>query len=192
MRRHHPAVGADAEPTGPAALALAREAVERYVRTGLVAEAPPGLPSELREPRAVFVTLRIRGVLRGCIGTLAPGQADAAGEIVSCAIAAAARDPRFPAVRPDELAELEYEVDLVGTLELVGDVEDLDPATYGVVVEGFAGRRGVLLPAIDGVTDAIHQVRIARGKAGLSPAASVSLSRFRVRRFRETAAPETG
>jgi MEMO1 family protein len=181
-----------ADPTGPAALVLAREAVERYVRTGLVAHAPPDLPPELRVPCPVFVTLHHQGVLRGCVGTLAGTRGDAAGEIVGCAIAAASRDPRFPPVRPDELGGLAYKVDLLGPLERAGDLQDLDPRTYGVVVEGAGGERGVLLPAIDGIVDAAHQVRIAREKAGLSPAAPVTLYRFRVRRFRGTPGPEAG
>jgi MEMO1 family protein len=181
-----------ADPVGPAALALAREAVERYVRTGLVAHVPPDLPPALRAPCPVFVTLHLRGILRGCIGTLAAGRGDAAGEIVGCAIAAASRDPRFPPVRPDELIGLVYEVDLLGPLERVDSVMDLDPATYGVVVEGPVGERGVLLPAIAGVVDAAHQVRIAREKAGLPPTAPLTLYRFRVRRFRDTPSPEAG
>jgi AmmeMemoRadiSam system protein A len=172
------------EDVGHAALALAREAVERFVRTGTVADPPPGLPPVLGEPGGVFVTLRFDGQLRGCIGILPPTREEAALGIVSCAIAAAARDPRFRPVRPEELASLEYEVDLLEALEPAAGIEDLDPRIYGVVVESD-GRRGVLLPDLDGVDEAAHQVRIARAKAGLPRDAPVTLSRFRVRRFRE-------
>jgi AmmeMemoRadiSam system protein A len=180
-------VDGDPEAVGRAALALAREAVERFVRSGTVADPPPGLPPALGEPRAVFVTLRVAGTLRGCIGVLAPTREAAAREIVSCAIGAATGDPRFRPVRPDELAWLEYEVHLLGALEPAGGLGDLDPRVYGVVVESD-GRRGVLLPDLDGVVEAAHQVRIARAKAGVPHDAVLTLQRFRVWRFREAGA----
>jgi AmmeMemoRadiSam system protein A len=177
-------VDGEGEAVGRAVLVLAREAVERFVRSGTVGDPPPGLPRALGEPRAVFVTLRQAGRLRGCIGVLAPTRDAMAPEIVSCAIAAAARDPRFRPVRSDELASLDYEVDLLDPLEPAGGLADLDPRIYGVVVES-EGRRGVLLPGLDGVDDAAEQVRIARTKAGLPPGAALTLQRFRVRRFRD-------
>lgn len=177
-------MGESLDATGRAALALARDAVERYVRTALVAEPPAGLPRDLRQPAGVFVTLRTRGRLRGCVGTLAPARADIAREIVACAIAAAATDPRFPPVRPHELPHLAYEVDVVDPLEAVSSLADLDPRTYGVLVEA-GGRRGVLLPDLDGVDTAERQVEIARAKAGLPAGSAVQLYRFQVRRFRE-------
>ncbi len=177
-------MGATLDPTGRAALALAREAVERYVRRGLVTDPPAGLPPELRQPSGVFVTLRTGGRLRGCIGTLATTRVDIAHEIVACAIAAATADPRFPSVGPAELTALEYEVDIVEPIEAVNGLTDLLPRLYGVVVEG-EGQRGVLLPDLTGVETAIQQVDIARSKAGLAAGAAVQLYRFRVRRFRE-------
>jgi AmmeMemoRadiSam system protein A len=177
-------VDATLDAAGRAALALAREAAERYVRRGVVADPPPGLPPEFRQPSGVFVTLRTEGRLRGCVGTLAPTRVDIAHEIVACAIAAATADPRFPSVGSAELGELEYEVDIVEPIEAVKDLTDLHPRVYGVVVEG-EGQRGVLLPDLAGVETAAQQVDIARSKAGLGTGASVEIYRFRVRRFRE-------
>ena len=54
------------------------------------------------------------------------------------------RDPRFPPVTADEVAALTCSVDVLGHSESC-TVADLDPQTYGVIVEaGF--RRGVLCP----------------------------------------------
>jgi AmmeMemoRadiSam system protein A len=185
-------VGESLDAHARLALALARDAVERYVRSGLVAGRPHDLPEALGRPSGVFVTLRVRGRLRGCVGTLAPARPDAAREIVACAIAAASTEPRFPPVRPDELAELRYEVDVVGILEDVADPGDLDPKIFGVLVEA-EGRRGVLLPDLDGVETVERQLEIARAKAGLPAGAAVRLYRFRVRRFVEShGIPEAG
>lgn len=169
-----------------AALALARDAVERWVRTGILAEPPPDLSPGLREKNPAFVSLRVGPRLRGCIGTLVPTRVSLAHEIIACAVSAATRDPRFPPVRPDELPHLAYEVDVVGPLEIVRGIADLDPKTYGVVAES-GGRRGVLLPDLEGVDTAEQQVAIARDKAGLPADAPLTLYRFEVRRYAEPA-----
>ncbi len=174
------------ENMGSEILSLARRAVEQYVRTGEVPPAPPQPPGGLSDPDAVFVTLRVGKSLRGCIGTLAATKPTLAEEIIANAIAAAVNDPRFPSVTPDELPLLSYEVDIVGLLARVAGEDELDPERYGVVVES-GGRRGVLLPAIEGVTSTEQQVAIARLKAGIAPDEPVTLYRFTVLRFREEA-----
>jgi AmmeMemoRadiSam system protein A len=172
------------DAVGSQALWLARRAVERYVeRQALLAPPLDPLPL-LKGPGAAFVTLRMAGALRGCIGTLGPTRPTLAHEIIANAVAAASTDPRFPPVSPGELARLAYEVNILGELEAVKAQDDLDPDRYGVVVE-TGGRRGVLLPAIEGVTSAHAQVAIARAKALIRPEEPVTLSRFTVTRFRE-------
>jgi AmmeMemoRadiSam system protein A len=165
-------------------LRLARQAVERYVQAGEVLASPNELPSEMAAPGAAFVTLRIGRQLRGCIGSLAPTRATLAEEIISNAIAAAISDPRFAPVKPVELTALNYEVDILSPLEPVGDEAWLDPERYGVVVEA-RGRKGVLLPALEGVTTVAQQVTIAREKAGIAPGEPIRIARFTVTRFRE-------
>ena len=48
------------------------------------------------------------GVLRGCIGTIAPACRNIAEEIIQNAVSAGIHDPRFPSVRREELSFLEY------------------------------------------------------------------------------------
>lgn len=163
---------------------LARFAVEPYIRTGTIIAPPSDLPLEMVVRGAAFVTLRIRRDLRGCIGTLSPTKATLAEEIIANAILAATRDPRFPPVRPHELPRLNYEVDILSPLEAISGEAELDHERYGVVVEA-GERRGVLLPAIEGVTTTAKQVAIAREKARISPSEEIRLSRFTVTRFRE-------
>ena len=63
---------------------------------------------------------------------------------------------------------------------------DLDPSTFGVIVEDESGsRRGLLLPDIPGIEDAKQQVEIAVRKAGIDEDEPIKLYRFRVERFRE-------
>lgn len=166
------------------ALRLARQAVEHYVRQRDMLTPPSDSPSPLTDPGAAFVTLRVGKTLRGCIGTLAPTKPTLAHEIIANAVAAASSDPRFPPVVAGELAALLYEVDIVGALEPIAGEGGLNPDQWGVVVEA-TGRRGVLLPAIEGVTSAAQQVAIAKAKAQIDPNQAVKLYRFAVTRFRE-------
>jgi AmmeMemoRadiSam system protein A len=122
------------------------------------------------------------GSLRGCIGTVFPQKPDLAREIVANAESAALRDPRFPAVRPDELDGLEITVDVMGAPERIPSKEDLDPSRYGVIVrKGF--RSGLLLPALDGVDTVEEQLSIALRKAGIEPDEDYAIERFESRRY---------
>ena len=159
---------------------LARLCVESFVKNGRPARLPDDLPRELTGRRAaVFVTLHKGGRLRGCIGTINPARASVAEEILHNAVSACSQDPRFPPVRADELPELEYSVDVLGATEDITSPEELDVKRYGVIVT-CNGRRGLLLPDLDGVDTPEEQIDIARQKAGISPRESVKLQRFEV------------
>jgi AmmeMemoRadiSam system protein A len=166
--------------------ALARTAVETFIRSGNVPELG-GTQGELLSARApCFVSLKtLDGELRGCIGTIEPAKETLADEIVANAISAAINDPRFDPVSEDELANLRYSVDVLLPAEETV-LEELDPAVFGVIVEDENGsRRGLLLPDIPGVESVEHQVEIAARKAGIPHGTPVKLWRFRVERFPE-------
>jgi AmmeMemoRadiSam system protein A len=169
--------------------ALARNAVEAYVLGGRVVEPPPFPESSpLSRPSACFVCIKTRArELRGCIGTVEPERGTLAEEVVSNAVKAATRDPRFPPVAGDELPALLYSVDVLGSLE-PARFEDLDPSTFGVVVTDQSGsRRGLLLPDLASIDTADQQVGVAARKAGIKPGEPLRLYRFRTRRFSESA-----
>jgi AmmeMemoRadiSam system protein A len=164
---------------------LARLAVEKFVTEEAHMPAPEEPQGVLAERAGVFVTIRARdGKLRGCIGTIGPTQENVAQEIIQNAISAATRDPRFPPVSPEELADLTYGVDVLSEPEEVGGMGDLDPSRYGVIVETLDGRhRGLLLPRIEGIDTAEQQWQLVHAKAGIKPGTPVRIKRFTVRRF---------
>jgi MEMO1 family protein len=166
--------------------ALARQAVETYIRHGDIFDARRGARGLLGAPAPCFVSLKtLDGDLRGCIGTIEPARDTLAQEIVANAISAATNDPRFEPVRVEELSNLRYSVDVLFPPEETV-MEDLDPAVFGVIVEDESGaRRGLLLPDIPGIMDAKQQVEIAARKGGIAPNDPIKLWRFRVERFRE-------
>ncbi len=144
------------------------EVIENYILNGKVIEPYDKLPKELFERKAgVFVSLhKLDKSLRGCIGTFLPTQPNLALEIRENAIAAATRDPRFNPVRPEELEEIVVSVDILHEPEPIKSMEELDPKKYGIIVIS-GGRRGLLLPDIEGVNDVEEQIRIACWKAGI-------------------------
>ena len=163
---------------------LAWRSVEAYVQRRQVIGVPEGLPGELMNSRAgAFVSIHKQGRLRGCIGTIQPVRGSLAEEIIHNAVSAAADDPRFPPIRPDELKLLEISVDVLGEPEDIASEDALDVKRYGVIVSR-GSRRGLLLPDLDGVDTVQRQVEIARQKAGIGPDEEVRLQRFRVVRHR--------
>ena len=86
----------------------------------------------------------------------------------------------------EELANLRYSVDVLSETE-PAEIEDLDPAIYGVIVEDESGsRRGLLLPALEGIDTVEKQVEIAARKAGIAPGTPLRLMRFKVSRYSES------
>jgi len=174
-------------PFGADLPALARLTIETFITTGTVI-TPPDNPSELLDARAAcFVTIKTKtGDLRGCIGTIDPAKDTLAEELITNAIKSATRDPRFPPVRPDELPNLKYSVDVLSASE-PAQPQDLDPNQYGVIVEAEDGmKRGLLLPHLQGVDTVAKQIEIASRKAEISPGTTVKLFRFRADRYSES------
>lgn len=164
---------------------LAINTVEAYTLERKIPQLTDELPPQLTEKRAgVFVSLHKNGELRGCIGTISAATENIANEIIQNGISACSRDPRFSPVQPEELPELEYSVDVLGDAEDITSPEQLDPKRYGVIVTGPGGRRGLLLPDLEGVDTIEQQISIARRKAGISPSEKISLQRFEVIRHK--------
>lgn len=91
-------------------LRLAREAMTLRVQgKNLPRLDLASVPERLREEGASFITLTIRGELRGCIGALEPHE-PLAEDVRVHAVAAALEDPRFAPVSERELSAIQIEV----------------------------------------------------------------------------------
>lgn len=163
---------------------LAKKTVEEYIKTGKVSSVPEQIPENMTKKAGVFVSLKKKGKLRGCIGTFLPATENIYMEIIRNAIAAATQDPRFPPVDISELNELEYSVDILSPPEPVKNLDELDPKKYGIiVVKGW--QRGLLLPDIEGVNTVDEQLTIAKLKAGIEPHdPDCEIYKFTVQRYR--------
>ena len=159
---------------------LARLSFETFVKTHKPAELPKDLPAEMLNRRAgTFVSLHKNGDLRGCIGTILPTTNSIAEEILQNAISACSKDPRFSPVDVEEIEDIEISVDVLTEPERIFDIKYLDEKKYGVIVEN-SGRRGLLLPDLEGVNSVQEQIAIAKKKAGIPANESVALWRFEV------------
>ena len=109
---------------------------------------PLTLESELPDSSGAFVTIKRRGELRGCLGTLRCSRG-LAREVARCAADAASEDPRFPPVSPDEIPELSIEVSVLGPLEVIDprDSSAIVIGRHGLVAEQDSSR-GLLLPQV--------------------------------------------
>jgi len=163
---------------------VAREAIAARL-AGREPQPPASATGELARRAPVFVTLKIAGELRGCMGELVARHEDLVAETVDRAVVAALGDPRFPPLTVDELSRCTIDVTILDPLEPIDSPERLDPARYGVEVSDSLGRRGVLLPGIEGIETVAQQIDIARRKAGIPENAEFALRRFLATRIDE-------
>ena len=127
-----------------ALLDLARQSVTEAVSHGrILANIPCG--GIFSQQHGVFVTLHVGKRLRGCIGMVEPKE-PLGDSIVRCAAGAALQDSRFPAVRPDELSDLQIEISLLSP-PLPIRPEEIEIGRHGLLIS--RGRqRGLLLPQV--------------------------------------------
>lgn len=151
-----------------------RQALLRIARQAVLAEvlgrdAPPLDEAVCAGRAGAFVTLRRDGELRGCLGHLEPDQA-LAPLVARLACAAATTDPRFLPVGAAELPHLSIEISVLGPIEPVQDLLEIEVGRHGLVAE-LGRRRGLLLPQVATEWRWDRDTFVAQTciKAGLSP-----------------------
>jgi AmmeMemoRadiSam system protein B/AmmeMemoRadiSam system protein A len=124
----------------------------------------------LRQPAAVFVTLKDHGQLRGCIG--GTEARFPLGEAVQYfASAAAFDDPRFRPLIKEELPRAHIEISILSPLKRIHSAIEIVPGIHGVAVRRD-GRSGLFLPQVwmeTGWTKEVFLDQLCSQKAGLPP-----------------------
>lgn len=100
----------------------------------------------MKEPMATFVTLKIGGQLRGCIGTLTPEGA-LYRSVHDNAINAALRDFRFRPVTASELPRIEVDISVLSPMVPIGSIDEFRVGEHGIVIEK-GRKRAVYLPEV--------------------------------------------
>ncbi len=104
------------------------------------------LTDKLKTPMATFVTLKIHGMLRGCIGSLAP-VAPLYQSVHDNAVNAALKDHRFRPVGENELPKLDVHISVLSPIESISGIEEFKLGEHGIILEKGFGR-AVYLPEV--------------------------------------------
>lgn len=110
------------------------------------AQLPPPISKTLEEKLGAFVTLKIDGNLRGCIGNVV-GNAPLHKTIANMAQSAAFEDPRFPPLSLDEFERIETEISVLSPLEPCPDSERIEVGRHGLLIRKGPSS-GLLLPQV--------------------------------------------
>lgn len=168
-------------------LAAARTAIAYGVKHG----RPPqvrlgtGLPPPLTAMRASFVTLKIEGQLRGCMGSV-DAHRPLLLDVAANAWKAGFGDPRFGPVTAEELVRAELGIAVLSTPRPIRFADEADlarrlrPDMDGLVLQEDS-RRALFLPAVwESIPRAERFVSLLKRKAGLQPGSrSDTLQAFR-------------
>ena len=138
------------------------------------------ITAKMKVPTATFVTLKMGGMLRGCIGSLEP--VDSMYESVhENAINASLRDHRFRPVTPLELPKLEIHISLLSPIVPIQSVDDFHIGEHGIIIEKGM-YRAVYLPevAVEQGWTKEETLDSLSEKAGMNAGAWKSGARFKV------------
>ena len=175
---------------GEILLRVARAAIAR--RFGLILECGDD-ETFLSEPGATFVTLKLGGQLRGCIGSL-QAHRPLREDVAENAHAAAFRDPRFPPLSAAEYNQTMVEVSLLSPLTPLPVQDEADAlARLRPGVDGIAlhcgQHRGTFLPQVwESLPQPESFLSELKRKAGLAAdfwSAEVRLFRYEVYKWAE-------
>ena len=168
--------------SGPATLArhdqrellrIAKQSLIEGVQHGCQSNIDPNSFSEsLQKNVATFVTLHIKGNLRGCTGSIAANRS-IAEDVAASAFTAGFKDPRFEPLTEMELGQLDISISALSPFETMSFVDQADvlrqmkPHAHGYLLK-FADKRGLLLPSVwKSISDKAEFLKQLKHKAGL-------------------------
>ena len=153
-----------------------QQKVLRWVRATIEAAVRGEPPAEIPEAErtgglcalhGVFVTLKKRGELRGCIGKM-DFDRPLVVNALEAAVASALEDPRFPPVDRSELGEITLEISILNHPEDIPSPEMFDATRHGIIVQK-GWRHALFLPKVaqEQGWDATRTLEMVCWKAGL-------------------------
>ena len=107
---------------------------------------PEALPPIFKKNMGAFVTLKINGNLRGCIGRFT--SPDPLYQVVSqMAIASAFEDTRFTPLTKAEFEKTEIEISVLGPLRKISNINEIILGKHGIYIKkGYIS--GTMLPQV--------------------------------------------
>ncbi len=126
------------------------------------------IPEALKRNLGAFVTLKIDGRLRGCIGRFI--SSDPLFEVVRVsALSSAFEDTRFSPLTKEEYEKVEMEITVLGPLQRINDINEIILGKHGIYIKKDF-RSGTMLPQVaieNGWTVEQFLGYTSRDKAGL-------------------------
>ncbi len=177
-------------------LNIARGTIEYGVDNNY--ETPEYLESLLNfdkeTPVATFVTLEIKGKLRGCIGSLVAHR-DILQDVAFNAYSAAFCDPRFPKLTKEELENLEISISILTTpqpLKFNGEedlLKKIQPNIDGLIlIDGK--KQGTFLPSVweslPNKKDFLDQLKVKSGLTENYWSNNIKIQRYHTVKFDES------
>jgi AmmeMemoRadiSam system protein B/AmmeMemoRadiSam system protein A len=126
-------------------LELAREVIAAQIEERKPTLSPPE-SKLLGEKRGAFVTIKISGMLRGCIGLIRAAK-PLYETVAEMALAAAFDDPRFMPLTQKELSQIEVEISALSPLIRVDDLNEIKVGRDGLMIR-LDMHSGLLLPQV--------------------------------------------
>lgn len=149
-------------------------AVKYSILSGINGEefVPHHIPPVLTQYGASFVTLKLNGQLRGCIGSVYPTK-PLILDLIDNAKNAAFQDPRFEPLSQQELSNLEVSVSILSSIQRINFKDERDLLSkiypYGIIL-AERNRRAVYLPVVwEQLPDKQVFLNSLKEKAGLPP-----------------------
>lgn len=128
---------------------IAKSTIESYTRAKEISDVKEQ-DSRLLSAEGAFVTIRKYGRLRGCIGNVI-GTGPLYLTVRNMAVAAAAKDPRFPPLKEEELADIDVEVSVLSVPWQIKNIDEFELGKHGVIVSR-GDHSGLFLPQVAGET----------------------------------------
>jgi len=126
------------------------------------------IPESLKKPMGAFVTLKINGALRGCIGRFISAE-PLYTVVQESALSSAFEDPRFSRLTKEEYKNTDIEITVLGPLKKINNINEIILGKHGIYIKkGLYS--GTMLPQVateNGWTVEEFLGFTSRDKAGL-------------------------
>jgi AmmeMemoRadiSam system protein B/AmmeMemoRadiSam system protein A len=104
------------------------------------------MPADLKRNLGAFVTLKINGTLRGCIGQFISNE-PLFNVVRNSAISSAFEDPRFSELTKSEYDKVDMEITVLGPMKKISNINEIVLGKHGIYIKKDS-RAGTMLPQV--------------------------------------------
>ncbi len=126
---------------------IARNSIKSFLSTNKrISLDKSKISSALKQPYGAFVTIKINGALRGCIGRFI--SSEPLCEVVKAsAISSAFEDPRFKPLTAEEFDKCDLEITVIGPMKKIKSINEIILGKHGIYIKKDF-RSGTMLPQV--------------------------------------------